>query len=178
MLCESCAAHFSFSRPDIVQHILYTKRLAFEAAKKGGLDEALVQSLQEEFERYQSGAEAKNSFNYATPCPCNMSDRNEYSLYTGVGFLSIWNSRYHERILSDLEGPAKPGNCQMCEAIVTMTQYATGTGTPGNQTVTSTIFLNDATCRPAWLRVDVVQDGTRVAMLSFHISIEDVALGQ
>ena len=34
MLCESCAAHFSFSRPDVLEDIVDVKRLAVEAAKK------------------------------------------------------------------------------------------------------------------------------------------------
>ncbi|KAI0458969.1 heterokaryon incompatibility protein-domain-containing protein [Xylaria acuta] len=177
MLCESCAMHFSFSRSDLVQQILHVKNLAMKAAMKADLDGALIQSLQKELERYQTGTKAKDSSNLAMPCPTNLDDRNEYLLYTGNGALSVWDNHHLRRTLDDLVAAAISGNCQMCQAIVAMTRYATGDETPGNPAITSTLFLDDATCRPIWLRVDVDHDGARVAMLSFHISMEDAASG-
>ncbi|KAK8128104.1 HET-domain-containing protein [Apiospora sp. TS-2023a] len=161
MLCKSCLAHFILSRPDLVAHILDIKKLAIEAAQKKELDE--------------TGADSEKTFNPATPCPYNIDDRHEYTLYSGAGVLSIWNSGDHERTWGDLEASAKSGNCHMCQTIVAMTLHATGTGTSENQTIASTVFMDDVTCQPAWIRVDVARDGIRVAMLSFHISIQDAA---
>ncbi|KAI0193788.1 heterokaryon incompatibility protein-domain-containing protein [Xylaria flabelliformis] len=56
-----------------------------------------------------------------------------------------------------------------------MTQYATGNEIPGDSTVNSVLFLDDATYRPTWLRIDVSHDGARAAMLSFSIFMEDAA---
>ncbi|KAI0865360.1 heterokaryon incompatibility protein-domain-containing protein [Xylaria cubensis] len=175
MLCKSCSMHFSFSRPDLVQNILHAKNLAVKAAMKANLDEALIQSLQKEFERYQAGIKTKDLSNHCMPCPTTLDDRNEYLLYTGNSALSVWDDHHLRLTWKDLVAAAISSNCQLCRTIISMTQYATGNEIPGDSTVNSVLFLDDATYRPTWLRIDVSHDGARAAMLSFSIFMEDAA---
>ncbi|TRX94715.1 hypothetical protein FHL15_004487 [Xylaria flabelliformis] len=177
MLCESCSMHFSFSRPDLVQHILHAKNLAVKAAMKANLEGALIRSLQKEFERYQTGIRTKDSLNHCKPCPTTLDDCNEYLLYTGNSTLSVWDDHHLKLTWKDLVAAAISSDCQLCRAIISMTQYATGDEIPGNSTVNSVLFLDDATYRPTWLRIDVSHNGARAAMLSFSIFMEDAASG-
>lgn len=166
------------SRPDLVQRILGIKKLAVEAAKNDESDEAEIQSLQKEFERYQTGAEARVSSDSAALCPCNIGDRIDYCLCTTDGMTSIWDSRQHKRTLDDIKSAAISGNCQLCGAIVAMTRCVIGDETFDGLTVESSVMLDDGTCRPEWLRLEILQDGFKLATVTFQVSMEDASSGQ
>ncbi|KAI0204043.1 hypothetical protein F4808DRAFT_367041 [Astrocystis sublimbata] len=171
MLCESCAMHFTFSQPDLIQRILDTKKFAVIAAREAGMGLTLIQNLAQELERYKSGTKSKSS-SAAVSCPFNLHDCNEYKIYTGRGSLSVWTNS-PGRGLDQLIATAASDKCQMCQTIVSMVGYATLGKAPVSSMVESVLYLDDATCRPTWLLIVVSHFGSRLAKLSFHIGVED-----
>lgn len=171
MLCELCMALFAFSQPNIMRNVLETKKVAVEEAKQGTVvQQASLQRLQRGVARYQSGVEARTaSADVPAPCPFDLIDSNTYS-WSQVGSYKVWGSHHAAPTLRRLEKSAESVDCQMCKAIVAMTHYAIGTEAIVNLTFETYLFNG-------WLRVDVQQDESRVAMLGFHLAIEGVASG-
>lgn len=179
ILCDTCRAYFNFASTDSVPAFLQAKKRTVDSATERNMDRTLVQSLQDELERYRNETEAISQMPesaYPTAaCPWNLKDETDYSQYDGVvlGFEN-WDIRRPERTWMDLKKSAALNECQMCEVLVAMVQNAAGEKIQNTSTLTSPMYLDNATCRPRWSYFEVEEDGVCLARLNFYIAVEDM----